>query len=93
MRYLKLTKEQASNFDFKITEAIKEQLPNLKLEAGRDIRDYLVWEERDGFLYVVTTLFDLENRNRINKETEAETRLWDSVIKENNWEVVSSLEG
>lgn len=87
-RWLKLNVEEASGFDFKITEAIKKALPNLKLKVGADIREYLTWTELGDFVYIQTALYDLENKNRINKETEVETQMWDKIISENNWQVV-----
>ncbi len=90
-RWIKLNLEEASNFNMVITEVLKDALPNLKLEAGRDIRDYLIWSVLGDFTYIRTALFDLKNKNRINNENDIEISMWDNAIKENNWQTVYDI--
>ena len=92
MRWLKLNIEEAKNFNMVITEAIQKALPYLKLEIGRDIRDYLNWVELAGFTYIAMGLYDLEHKNRIYDTSETEEQMWDKVAKANNWQVVYDVE-
>lgn len=87
--YIKLSLEEANNFNLIITEEIA-RLP-LSLEIGTDIRKYLIYKIIGDFSYVKIGLYDLKNHNRINEASQEEIEMWDNIISSNNWETVESL--
>ncbi len=94
-RYLKVPLVQA--------DAIRKITPDmlvdgLNIDPEKEITDYLIWQvledpkDEKEYSYIVTGIFDLENKNRMNPASEEEDEMWQSFADANEeWEIVESL--
>ena len=84
-------------------DAIREITPDmlvdgLNIDVEKEITDYLIWQvlkdPKDGkdYSYIVTGIFDLVNKNRMNPASEEEEEKWQAFADSNDdWSIVDSL--